>query len=85
MDSIGIYDTIPERPNCPQATHELLLVEPVTLPTNQLAQAITVQVGNYEVMTVTTELGTFSGICGPHGRLLAAGGWDSPIRLLGIP
>ena len=45
---------------CPQATPEFFTVEPVTSPTDQLTQAITVDLGNGETITVTTESGTFS-------------------------
>ncbi len=46
--------------NCPQATPELLWVEPVTSPTDQLAQIVTVHMGNLEVVTITTESGIFT-------------------------
>lgn len=45
---------------CPQATPELLAVEPVTSPTDQLTQVITVTLGNGERITVTGESGTVS-------------------------
>ena len=45
---------------CPQATPEFFTVEPVTSPTDQLTQAITVDLGNGETITVTTESGTFT-------------------------
>jgi hypothetical protein len=46
--------------NCPQATPEFLWVEPVTSPTNQLTQTVTVHMGNLEVVTITTESGAFT-------------------------
>jgi hypothetical protein len=46
--------------NCPQATPEFLWVEPVTSPTDQLAQTVTVHMGNLEVVTITTESGVFT-------------------------
>lgn len=66
-DAIEPNGTVAELPNCPQATPELLQVEPITSPTNQLAQAITVQMGNCEAVTITAESGTFTGVCGPGG------------------
>lgn len=45
---------------CPIATPEFLTVEPVTSPTDQLSQIITVDLGNGETITVTTESGTFT-------------------------
>jgi hypothetical protein len=45
---------------CPIATPEFFFVEPVTSPTDQLTQTITVDLGNGETITVTTESGTFS-------------------------
>jgi hypothetical protein len=46
--------------NCPKATPELLWVEPVTSPTDQLAQIVTVHMGNLEVVTITAESGVFT-------------------------
>jgi hypothetical protein len=45
---------------CPEATPEFFDVEPVTSPTDQLTQKITVDLGNGEMITVTTESGTFT-------------------------
>lgn len=45
---------------CPQATPELLAVEPVTSPTVLLSQVVTVRIGNGEAVTVTAESGTFT-------------------------
>jgi hypothetical protein len=45
---------------CPVATPEYFLVEPVTSPTDQLSQTITVDLGNGETITVTAESGTFA-------------------------
>jgi hypothetical protein len=45
---------------CPFATAEPLWVDPVTSPTDQLSQVITVNVGLGEEVTVTTESGTFT-------------------------
>jgi hypothetical protein len=45
---------------CPQATPELLAVEPVTSPTILLSQVVTVHIGNGEAVTVTAESGTFT-------------------------
>ena len=57
----------PTEPLCPQATPELLQVEPVTSPTDLLSQAVTVQMGNCEVVTITAESGVFaSGVRGPR-------------------
>lgn len=44
---------------CPVATPEFFTVEPVTSPTDQLSQIITVDLGNGEAITITTESGTF--------------------------
>lgn len=45
---------------CPQATPEFFYVEPVTSPTDELSQIITVDLGNGEAITITTESGTFA-------------------------
>lgn len=45
---------------CPQATPEFFTVEPVTSPTDQLTQIITVDLGLGESITITTESGTFT-------------------------
>lgn len=45
---------------CPQATPELLAVQPVTSPTNELTQTISVSLGNGESISVETASGTFS-------------------------
>lgn len=45
---------------CPQATPEFFYVEPVTSPTDLLSQVITVDLGNGETITITTESGTFT-------------------------
>jgi hypothetical protein len=46
--------------DCPAATPEFFTVEPVTSPTDQLSQVITVDLGNGETITVTGESGVFS-------------------------
>ena len=45
---------------CPQATPELLAVEPVTSPTDGPSQVVTVRMGNMEAATVTVESGVFT-------------------------
>ncbi len=45
---------------CPQATPELLAVQPVTSPTNELTQTISVSLGNGESISVETASGIFS-------------------------
>lgn len=45
---------------CPQATPELLAVEPVTSPTDAESQLITVRLGNAETITITAESGEVS-------------------------
>jgi hypothetical protein len=45
---------------CPVATPELLRVEPVTSPTNQLSQVITIRAGLLDSASVTLESGTFT-------------------------
>lgn len=45
---------------CPVATPEFFTVEPVTSPTGELSQIITVDLGNGETITITTESGTFT-------------------------
>ena len=45
---------------CPVATPEFFNVEPVTSPTNELSQIVTVDLGNGEAITITTESGTFT-------------------------
>ena len=46
---------------CPQATPELLAVEPVTSPTDAESQNVSVTLGNGELITITAESGTVSG------------------------
>ena len=45
---------------CPQATPELLSVDPVISPTDELTQGITVYIGNGERVDVVSEAGTFT-------------------------
>lgn len=45
---------------CPQATPELLAVEPVTSPTEAESQLIIVRLGNAETITITAESGEVS-------------------------
>lgn len=45
---------------CPVATPEFFTVDPITSPTDQLTQVITVDLGNGETITVTGESGTFT-------------------------
>lgn len=49
---------------CPQATPEYLAVDPVTSPTEELTQWVTVHMGNMEVVTITTESGVFTALDG---------------------
>jgi endoglucanase len=48
----------PTSTSCAQATAEPLWVDPVTSPTNQTSQVITVRVGNSDSVTVTHEFGS---------------------------
>ena len=50
----------PLDPPCPIPTQELFLVDPVTSPTGQFAQVVTVHLGNGEAVTITAESGTFA-------------------------
>jgi len=50
----------PLDPPCPIPTQELFLVDPVTSPTGQFTQVVTVRLGNGEAVTITTESGTFA-------------------------
>ncbi|MFO7663915.1 MAG: hypothetical protein R6X18_15165 [Chloroflexota bacterium] len=50
----------PSETVCPLATPEFFVVEPVTSPTDQLTQIVTVDLGNGELITITTESGTFT-------------------------
>jgi len=45
---------------CPQATPELLEVEPVTSPTGALSQVVAVRMGNMEAVTIAVESGVFT-------------------------
>jgi len=45
---------------CPVATPEFFNVEPVTSPTDKLSQIVTVDLGQGETITITTESGTFT-------------------------
>ena len=47
-------------PPCPLPTQEPLWVDPVTSPTGQFTQVVTVRLGNGEAVTVTAESGTFA-------------------------
>ena len=57
----------PSATYCPQATAEAFSVDPVTSPTDQLTQVITVYIGNGQEVRVVTESGTFTvtGSVGP--------------------
>lgn len=50
----------PTQALCPQATPEYFDVYPVTSPTGQLSQVVSVELGNGETITITTESGTFT-------------------------
>jgi len=50
----------PTATRCPRATQELLSVDPVTSPTDQFSQTITVHMGNMEWVKIVTESGTFT-------------------------
>lgn len=56
----SIEGEAPSTTQCPVVTPEFFTVEPVTSPTDQLSQTITVDLGNGETITVTTESGTFT-------------------------
>ena len=47
-------------PPCPLPTQEPLWVDPVTSPTGQFTQVVTVRLGNGEAVTVTAESGRFA-------------------------
>ena len=51
--------------HCPAASPEPFWVEPVSSPTDQLSQMIKVQIGNGEVVTITTESGKFTALGSP--------------------
>lgn len=63
-DTADVATATPDAGNgateCPRATPEFFTVEPVTSPTDQLTQVITVDLGNGEAITVTSESGVFS-------------------------
>jgi len=50
----------PLDPPCPIPTQELFLVDPITSPTGQFTQVVTVRLGNGEAVTITAESGTFA-------------------------
>ncbi len=50
----------PDVVQCPQATPEYFDVYPVTSPTDGLTQVISAELGNGEIITITTESGTFT-------------------------
>lgn len=56
----SIEGETPPGVQCPVATPEFFTVEPVTSPTDQLSQVVSVDLGNGETITVTTESGTFT-------------------------
>jgi hypothetical protein len=49
----------PEAALCPEATPEYFDVLPVTSPTGETSQVVSAELGNGEVITITTESGTF--------------------------
>ena len=57
--ALEVPTTSPAYP-CPQATPELLEVEPVTSPTEALSQTVVVHMGNMEAVTVAVESGVFT-------------------------
>jgi len=59
----------PSATYCPQATAEPFWVDPVTSPTDQLTQVITVYIGRGEEVRVVTESGTFT-VTGSGGPFL---------------
>lgn len=50
---------------CPIPTPEVFLVEPVSSPTDQLTQMVTVHLGHGEYVTIITESGTFTDTTSP--------------------
>lgn len=70
----GESDLLPSA-NCPEATPEYFDVQPVTSPTSELKQTITAELGNAEIITVTTESGTFT----------APGGYPAAIEITLLP
>ena len=50
----------PTATQCPAPTQEILSVDPVTSPTDELSQVIVVGIGNGEEVTIVTESGTFT-------------------------
>ena len=56
----GGSNSTPDVVQCPQATPEYFDVYPVTSPTGELSQTISAELGNGEVITVTTESGVFA-------------------------
>lgn len=72
--SSGESDLLPSA-NCPEATPEYFDVQPVTSPTSELKQTITAELGNAEIITVTTESGTFT----------APGGYPAAIEIMLLP
>ena len=55
-----ILSAEPSATLCPAATAEPFSVDPVTSPTDQLSQVITVYIGRGEEVTVISESGTFT-------------------------
>lgn len=49
---------------CPMATPQPLWVEPVTSPTDELSQLVTVYIGDGERVTITTASGIFTSVAG---------------------
>lgn len=49
----------PDAALCPEATPEYFDVNPVTSPTGELSQTVSAELGNGEVITITTESGVF--------------------------
>ena len=69
-ETVGPTETAePSATDCPQATAEPFSVDPVTSPTDQLTQVITVYIGRGEEVRVVTESGTFT-VTGSGGPFL---------------
>lgn len=66
--SAGGCETPALRPTgtpCPMPTPEYLWVEPITSPTSERSQVVTVHMGNTEMVTITAESGVFTATGSP--------------------
>jgi len=65
----------PTRTSCPTTTPESFWVDPVTSPTDQLSQVVTVHISNGDIVTITSESGVFA----------VAGNFNAQVNVMLLP